>query len=177
MMELVSLALLSYVIAQNRQTFAGLGLVFRPTDIVRGVLLWAGTICCYRLAYPTILSTCELLGWHRTPPYLPSLKLGLGLLTYCVVVVNPVFEEMIVRAFLMSETIALTGSSGLAILFSLLLQTSYHLYQGLPYALAAGVIFLIFSVYYARTRRIVPVILAHFIADCSALLQARPGHL
>jgi membrane protease YdiL (CAAX protease family) len=96
------------------------------------------------------------------------------------VVISPVFEEMIVRAYLMSETIALTGSSALAILASVLLQTSYHLYQGLPYALSAGIIFLIFSVYYARTQRIVPVILAHLIWDISALLlyaaHAKVGH-
>jgi len=84
---------------------------------------------------------------------------------------------MIVRAFLISETTALIGSSALAILFSVLLQTSYHLYQGLPYALAAGVIFLLFSVYYACTRRIVPVIFAHFIWDLSYhLTQGRTGY-
>jgi membrane protease YdiL (CAAX protease family) len=141
-------------------------LVFRsglPTSCTAYCSGWRQ--CCYRLAYPTILSICELLGWHRTTPYLPSSRLGLGLLTYCFVAVNPVFEEMLVRAFLMSETILLTGSSTLAILFSTLLQTSYHVYQGAPYALAAGVIFLIFSVYYACTRRILPVILAHFIWD------------
>jgi len=161
--ELTSLALLAYVIGQNRQKFSDFGLTFRLRDIVYGILLWAAATCCYRLAYPTILSTCELFGWHRTAPYLPSSRLGLGLLTYCFVVVNPIYEEMIVRAFLISETTALIGSSALAILFSVLLQTSYHLYQGLPYALAAGVIFLLFSIYYAYSRRIVPVIFAHFI--------------
>jgi membrane protease YdiL (CAAX protease family) len=93
------------------------------------------------------------------------------------VVVNPIYEEMIVRAFLISETIALVGSPAVAICFSVLLQTSYHMYQGLPYALTAGLIFLLFSVYYARTRRIVPGIIAHFIWDLSYhLTQARVAH-
>jgi len=171
LMELTSLALLAYVVRQNHQNLADFGLVFRWRDIAYGMLLWAIALCGYRLAYPSILSACELLGWHRAAPYLPRLKLGLGLLTYFFVVVNPVFEEMIVRAFLMTETVALTGSSILAVIVSVSLQTSYHLYQGLPYALSAGVIFLIFSVYYARTRRIGAIIVAHFIWDLSAHLS------
>jgi membrane protease YdiL (CAAX protease family) len=175
--ELISLTLLAYVIQQNRQKFAEFGLTFRARDIVYGIFLWAAATSCYRLAYPTILSTSELLGWHRAPPYIPDSRLGLDLLTYCFVVVNPVYEEMIVRAFLMCETIALTGSFALAILFSVLLQTSYHIYQGLPYALCAGVSFLIFSIYYAHTKRIVPVILAHFIWDLSYhLTHSRAGY-
>jgi membrane protease YdiL (CAAX protease family) len=160
--ELTSLALLAYVVRRNGQKFSELGLVFRVEDIFYGLMLWAGTRICSRLAFPTILTACKWLGWHWAAPNYPSLRLGLGLVTYIFVLVNPVFEEMIVRAFMMSETIALTGSSVLAVLLSLLLQTTYHLYQGLPYALGAGVIFLVFSIHYARTRRIAPVIIAHF---------------
>jgi hypothetical protein len=91
--ELIALALLAYVVWQNRQTLADLGAVFRATDIVYGVLLWIVTDACYRLAFPTILSVCEQLGWHKAPPYYPSAQLGLGLITYCFVVVNPVYEK------------------------------------------------------------------------------------
>lgn len=173
--QLTTLGLLTYVVWQNRQTLADFGAVFRATDIVYGVLLWIVTDACYRLAFPTILSVCEHSGWHKAPPYYPSAQLGLGVITYCFVVINPVFEEMIVRAFLMSETQALTGSAALAILFSCLLQTSYHLYQGVPYALALGVVFLIFSAYYARTHRILPVIIAHLMMDLSFVLFSRPA--
>jgi len=179
--EMTSLALLAYVVRQNGQKFSGLGLAFRVEDVFYGLVLLAVTRICSRLAFPTILTVCEWLGWHWAAPNYPSLRLGLGLVTYIFLLVNPVFEEMIVRAFLMSETIALTGSSALAVLFSLLLQTSYHLYQGLPYALGAGVIFLVFSIYYARTRRIAPVIIAHFTQDLLAhvsytLSHAQVGH-
>ena len=179
--ELTALALLAYVVRQNRQSLSDLGLGFRRGDVFHGLLLWGGARWCYRLSSPAILSFCELLGWHRTEPYIPSLKLGFGLLTLCLVLVNPIFEELTVRAFLMTETVALSGSSALAIVSSVLLQTSYHLYQGLPYALALGVIFLIFSLYYAHTRRILPLILAHFILDLFphveyALHQAHSGH-
>ena len=136
--ELLGLALVGYVARQNRQGFADLGAVFRIANLPSGLLLWLGAEVSYRLAFPTIFSICELMGWHSAAPYYPSGKLGLGLLTFCFVTVNPVFEEMIVRAFLMSEILTITGSSALAVLFSVLLQTSYHLYQGLPYRWGLG---------------------------------------
>ena len=93
-------------------------------------------------------------------------------------VVNPFFEELIVRAFLISEATLLTGSSGLAVILSVLLQTSYHLYQGIPNAVGDGLVFLVFSVYYAKTRRLWPVIFAHLWLDLFAVifyrLHARP---
>jgi membrane protease YdiL (CAAX protease family) len=168
LMQLTSLALLFYVIRQNRQKRSDLGLSFRAEEIIYGMLLWGFSMICYRLASPALLSFSELLGWQRAAPFVPQLRVGLGFVIYCFLIVNPVFEEMIVRAFFMSEIIALTESSTLAVFFSTLVQTSYHIYQGLPYALSAGVIFLIFSVYYARTRRIVPIIVAHFITDLVA---------
>lgn len=173
--ELTSLALLAYVIGQNGQKFSDFGFAFRSQDIAYGVLLSGAAACFYQLAYHPILSACQLLGWHSPAPYLQASPLGLGLLAYGFVLVNPIYEETIVRAFLISETAALSGSTSLAILASVLLQTSYHLYQGLPYALCAGVVFVIFSIYYAKTRHIVPVIIAHFMWDFSYLLAHNRG--
>jgi len=55
----------------------------------------------------------------------------------------------------------LTGSTALAIVASVALQTSYHLYLGTASALAAGAAFLVSACFYARFRRLTPVILAH----------------
>jgi membrane protease YdiL (CAAX protease family) len=169
-MEVISLALLAYVVRQNRGKWADFGLVFRLSDIPYGILLWVVALFSYSVASPSVLSYCEMLGWHRVAAYVPGFRLG-GFLALSYVISSPIFEEMIVRAFVMTETLALTGSSGLAVLVSVLLQTSYHLYQGIPYALSAAVIFLVFSVYYARTRRIVAIMTAHFIWDLYAFLS------
>jgi membrane protease YdiL (CAAX protease family) len=64
-----------------------------------------------------------------------------------------------------TEVRALSNSATKAIICSTLLQTSYHLYQGTPMAVGEGATFLIFSIYYAKTNRIVPIILAHLYAD------------
>ena len=104
-----------------------------------------------------------------------ALELGLTFSPTVVALIclNPFFEELTVRAFTMSEIVALGGSRGLAIAVSVLLQLSYHLYQGTLGLVALLAIFTIFAVYYAKTRRIVPVILGHFLCD-AVLLWKHP---
>ncbi len=71
---------------------------------------------------------------------------------------NPFFEELIVRAYLMTEIGELTGSWLLAVLVSSLVQASYHLYYGMGRR-AASCFFssCILSIYYraqgTRDRR------------------------
>ena len=103
-------------------------------------------------------ATSELIGQHLFGG-------GIFATTIRFQFVNPIFEELIVRAYFMTEIKALTGSTSKAILASTLLQTSYHFYQGAPAAFGHGATFLIFSIFYARTNRIMPIILAHLYTD------------
>ncbi len=65
----------------------------------------------------------------------------------------------------MTEVKWLTNSTELAIIVSTVLQTSYHFYQGVPAALSYVATFLIFSIFYAKTNRILPTIIAHLFSD------------
>ncbi|WP_408647984.1 CPBP family intramembrane glutamic endopeptidase [Vallitalea guaymasensis] len=78
-----------------------------------------------------------------------------------LMVINPLFEELIVRSFFIEKIEALTNSSLVAIILSIILQLLPHIYQGFIALIYLGVMFTIFSLYYIRYRRIVPVILAH----------------
>ena len=81
---------------------------------------------------------------------------------------NPFFEELIVRAYLTTEIIELTGSSLLSVLGSVVVQTSYHLYYGWLGAISLSFLFLAFALYFARTRKALPLIVAHGAFDfCS----------
>ncbi len=93
----------------------------------------------------------------------------LGVLPVLFVLLNPFYEELLVRAFLISEVEATYRSTALAVFISIALQISYHLYQGLPVALSHIPTFLLFSLYFVRTRRILPVVLAHMYMDVLAL--------
>lgn len=84
---------------------------------------------------------------------------------------NPFFEELIVRAYLMTEVIELTGSQLLAILASVVVQSSYHLYYGWAGAIAISFQFLVFAIYYARARQALPIIVAHGFFDIFALFR------
>ncbi|TMA36503.1 MAG: CPBP family intramembrane metalloprotease [Deltaproteobacteria bacterium] len=80
-----------------------------------------------------------------------------------LILVGAANEELIARAYLMTEVVALCGSTIVAILASTCFQTLYHLYLGTPTALLSGCSFLFFSIYYAYRRRAMPLILSHFL--------------
>jgi len=84
--------------------------------------------------------------------------------------VNPFFEKLLVRAFVITEFEHLFQSTAMAVFLSVSLQGSYHLYQGWSGAVAVSTIFALFSIYHVHKRRILPVILAHLYLDLSALL-------
>jgi membrane protease YdiL (CAAX protease family) len=169
--ELVSLALLFYVLRQNGQRVADIGLGFAWKDIGAGILLKIGAGIVYSIAAFVAIQGYKLVSRHSpAPPSIPGAGAAVSAWIVIFALVNPFFEELIVRAFTISEILALTGSRAWAIAVSVGLQTAYHLYQGVPYALAAGAMFLVFSMYYVRNRRILPVIVAHFCFDFSALV-------
>ncbi len=85
---------------------------------------------------------------------------------------NPFFEEILVRGYLTTELIDLRKSVLLATLVSLGVQTSYHLYYGVLGALVVGSGLAVFAIYYAKARRLMPVILAHMFWDLTALLSS-----
>ena len=118
-----------------------------------------------------------------------------------LVVINGFYEDLIVRAYLMTDILffiwrfqpkreartsflregAFVASSGdsverrnqnraarlqwLAVVVSTLLQTSYHFYQGVAPAVSYIGGFAVMSIYFLRTRRIWPVIIAHILID------------
>lgn len=171
----MSLALLGYVLWRQGRTFASLGFSFHWKDALRSlwVFLLAGSVtwlCRWVGAWGQYFLTGHAhYARHQNVGFLHSHygspHFFLLLLYACV---NPFHEELPVRAFLMTEVRALSGRWRWAILASVFVQVSYHLYQGLGAALGYVPLFLIFAVYYARTGRIWPVILAHLYFDVEA---------
>jgi membrane protease YdiL (CAAX protease family) len=83
-------------------------------------------------------------------------------------VAAPIYEETLVRGYLMTELIGLSCPLWLATVASFVVQGAYHLYYGVAGALTASVGFAVLAVYFARSRRLMPIILAHFMWDLSA---------
>jgi membrane protease YdiL (CAAX protease family) len=171
--EATCLLLLGYVLYRRRMRIGDLGLCWRWTEFVRGLLVFLGAYAAYAVSYPALAwmqSTLMPGAAHVTPTQMFG---HARWMMFFVSLINPFYEELIVRAYLMTEVQALTGSWVLAGAASVAIQTSYHLYYGWLGALAVGIQFLVFSIYYARTRRAMPIVVAHGLIDVLASAMLR----
>jgi membrane protease YdiL (CAAX protease family) len=173
LMELGGLALLGYVLFRQGRGFASLGLSFSWKDIPKSVLVIILAYVAFIVWWIVISQIYKSTGQpvNSTPRNVDFLAGMLSVWGVLFLILNPFFEELIARAYLISEIQFLTRSSTLAVLSSVVLQSSYHLYQGLVPALLTTSLFTVFSLYYVKTKRIMPVILAHMFFDFLALLR------
>jgi membrane protease YdiL (CAAX protease family) len=170
--ELAGLGVLFYVLFRQGRRPKDLGFTFSWTDLPLSVGVAIMALIVEVVAMQVLLRGYYLATGHNlntTPQNVEFVSSGSAVWTLVLIFINPFFEELIVRAYLMSELQSLTGSSVVAVVFSVALQSTYHLYQGLSSALISAALFTVFSIYYIKTRRIVPVILAHFYFDLMAV--------
>lgn len=81
--------------------------------------------------------------------------------------VNGLYEEVFLMAFLQRGLRRLGGSNAVGVV--LLVRMLYHTYQGPLGLLAVAIFGLVVGVYYWRSGRLFPVIVAHIVADVWAL--------
>ncbi len=169
-LEALALLLLWYVLRRSGRTFRSLGIRVSARTFFVGLGFFGCTVAHYVSWYIAQLGHYLCFGNYATPRNVYAF-IGAGELIAIVpfVLLNPIFEEMIVRGFLMTEITELSGSGVLAVLVSATVQASYHTYQGWIATTGLFINFLILSAYYARTRNLFPVIVAHAVMDCSAL--------
>jgi membrane protease YdiL (CAAX protease family) len=175
-----SLLLLAYVLWRSDRTFRDIGLRWSSKDAGVGVLLLGAAYIVqlqtnmllykilWALGHQDTLSagTALIHGYWARTPYLSPVGM-------IYLVVNAVHEEVLVRAYLMTEIIDLTGSTKTAVLVSVLLQTSYHIYYGWIGAATVGFAFLIFALFFAWARKALPCVVAHWLMDMVAVLMRR----
>ncbi len=170
--EAGALLLLWYVLQRNSESFSQLGLQWKWLDVALTPALWAGCFAAYYIFRFVI--------WTYFSPFLDS-RMGAKVSSYLYsggvtagailfAVLNPFFEELIVRAYLMTQLRKLGCNVVTAIAASVLVQISYHFYQGTWAALSNIGTFLVLSIYYAKTHRILAPILVHLVFDLSATL-------
>jgi len=128
-----------------------------PLAIAVGIVLF---VIYYAAGHP----------FHRTFNDTALFGTRITIWTVLFVYLNPFHEELIVRGFLITEMEHFYKNTGLAVFVSVFLQSSYHLYQGLAPAILHASTFLLFSLYFVKTRRILPVVVAHLFMDVSALM-------
>lgn len=170
--EATALLVLGYVLSRRGRRFADLGLRWSLHDVVVGLLVAGVSYAAYGLGHTLVQTMYHLV--YRTWPIGPTGKdffAHPSVLAVPFSLLNPFFEELIVRAYLMTEVMELTGSSTLAVALSVGVQFSYHLYYGWVGAISLSFLFLVFALYCVRSRRALPVIVAHGFVDVYALLR------
>lgn len=170
--EISGLLLFLVLFKRQGRRFQDIGLSFQWTDLPKAlglvvaaaVVMWAiGLVVTYgwfviTLSFPQWPDTRAMFSTSSLWLFLPFLLL------------NPFFEEILVRGYLMTELIDLRKSVLLATIVSIVVQTSYHLYYGVAGAMVVGSGLTVLAIYFAKSRRLMPVILAHMLWDSTALL-------
>ena len=81
-----------------------------------------------------------------------------------------IVEEVIVVGYLLDRLGKLGWSTPLAIFASSMLRGSYHLYQGFGPFIGNAVMGVVFALVYTRTRRVMPLVIAHALLDTVAFV-------
>jgi uncharacterized membrane protein YhaH (DUF805 family) len=170
--EATALFLLGYVLSRRGLRFSSLGFRWSLRGLGVGVLVTGLSYATYALS-STIIQVFHYSIYRSlaTGPTANDFFAHPSAVAIPYSLLNPFFEELIVRAYLMTEVIDLTGSSTLAVALSVAVQFSYHLYYGWAGAISLSFLFLVLALYYVRSRSALPVIIAHGFFDVYALLR------
>jgi membrane protease YdiL (CAAX protease family) len=140
-------------------------LPFQHQDLARGMALWVGAILAValwamvcRAVVPDLLAISKETQWLGGPSFWVSLSFS---------IYNAVFEELLWLGLGLAAFRRFGVAPAAAI--SIALRLLAHAYQG-PLALVTVLpIGVLFTVYYIRTRRIWPIVVAHAFQDTLAL--------
>ena len=140
-----------------------LGAPSGPLDVPRGIVLWF-------LAYLALGVVFGIVSLFQKEIVQPAVKVHLSdLVIVAVSILNALFEELLWLAY---GVTALARRIGLrrACIASIVLRTAVHVYEGPLAVLGVLPIGIVFTLYFARTRRVWPVIVAHALQDAFAFV-------
>jgi membrane protease YdiL (CAAX protease family) len=83
---------------------------------------------------------------------------------------NGILEEIVVTGYLLTRLRQLGWSDPKALATGAVLRGSYHLYQGYGGFFGNLVMGLIFGWWFQRTRRVLPLVMAHFLLDAFSFI-------
>lgn len=166
--ECIVTAILWIVLRTREWRAADLGLTWQSGDLVIAPVL----VAAFYAIYWMILGIAESMGIQARPvEELAPIDKGLGLpLIAAFSVVNPVFEEVFVCGYTIMALSRIKGP-WVAINVSIAIRLAYHLYQGTLGVMGILPMGFISALWFARTGRLWPVIIAHGLMDFIALCQ------
>ena len=162
------LVVLGYLLRNNREGPATLGLT-RPgaRDLGAGLLLWMASHAVVLVLSPlfSALGTNEV---QFLPEGLPIWFLSVQSLV--IAVTAGVTEEVLVRGYAQTRLEQLGLPAGAVVLVPTALWSVLHVYQGVGAAATIFGLGMLWAVWFHRTRRLWPLILAHTLFDLVGLV-------
>ena len=145
-----------------------IGLTFRWSDVLWGVALLAGVCVVYYGAWYGMSHLAPGLIHSPARTSLETSALS-PLSVSAVVIVNPFFEELFLTGYVIAA-LKDVRTATFAINLSVAIRLLSHLSLGAPGVIAIIPMGLIFGYWFARTRRLWPVIGAHMLMNLAAFL-------
>ena len=135
-------------------------------SVLIGILL--GGICgfsAYGLSYLANEPYFETMTEWPEPARLGFLKAFSWYIWFAIALVaNSAAEELVARAYMIDRLEKLFGKTWIAVLVSAVLFGSYHIHQGMIIGLVGATMTgIVLGIYFARTRKLLPLIVAHSV--------------
>jgi membrane protease YdiL (CAAX protease family) len=159
---------IAYLLVRSGEGWAGIGLTrFRSVDAAHGVALWVASFVLV-----LVLAQVFRHFGQREVDFLPK---ALPLWFRVVQAVQTAStagatEEIVVRGYGQTRLEQLGAPTAVIVLLPTALWGALHVYQGVGAALTIFCLGLMYAVYFHRTRRLWPLILAHALFDGTQLV-------
>jgi len=161
--ELALLGILGFVLHRRGWTLRGLGFDTHWSDLPVGVGLALTAWCFYVWGFWILAAVFPHL--MEAAAHTQMIKEGLSPWgVWPLVCINHVYEELFVSGYVICS-LKDNDANLTAINASVAIRLTYHLYQGVVAVAAMLPLGLVFAYWFARTRRIWPLIIAHAILD------------
>ncbi len=164
---------IAYLLVRSGEGWAGIGLTrFRAGDAGQGALLW---VASFVLVF--VLSQVFRYFGQREVDFLPeALPLWFRILQAVTIATTAgATEEIVVRGYAQTRLEQLRAPTAVIVLLPTALWGVLHVYQGLGAGLTIFCLGLMYAVYFQRTRRLWPLILAHGLFDMTQLVFILAG--
>lgn len=166
--ELMVMAVLLPFLRVRGWSFKRIGLRVTAVDTLIGFALALANLLTFYAGYALVASLWPRAALAMSMPGFFSQNLSLSAVI-AVSIVNPIFEETFVCGYVIS-VLKERFDAWTGINVSVAIRLLYHLYQGAVATINVVPTGLILGIWYARTGRLWPVIVAHALWDFLPLL-------
>jgi len=164
---------IAYLLVRSGEGWAGIGLTrFRGADAGQGVALWVASFVLVLV----LAQVFSRFGQREVDFLPPALPLWFRVVQAVLIAATAgATEEIVVRGYAQTRLEQLRAPTAVIVLLPTALWGVLHVYQGLGAALTIFCLGIMYAVYFQRTRRLWPLILAHALFDGTQLVFILAG--